>query len=328
MNFKFLIILSFLISQSAFAVRLKDMANIRGVRSNQLVGYGVVVGLKGTGDSGAKFTSNSMKRMLQKLGVNLGNDEIESKNVAAVLITATLPPFARAGNPVDVSVQSIGEASSLKGGTLIQSPLRAADGNVYAVAQGSLLVGGDHSTSGRVPNGGIIERDFAQDFSNRKMFRITLHNPDFTTAIRVVRKINLDLGGKYASAKDSATVDVVVPATYEGNAVELLALVESLDISPDLHAKVVVNEKTGTVVIGDRVKISTVAISHGDLTLEVGGNAKKGERGKHMILLKEGTSVGKIVNALNTLGVKPKELITILQTIKAAGALQADIEIL
>ncbi|MFK8138318.1 MAG: flagellar basal body P-ring protein FlgI [Bdellovibrionales bacterium] len=312
--------------ESVNAARLKDMANVRGVRDNQLVGYGLIIGLKGTGDGKNEFTSKSMQRMLATLGVTA--EDVESSNVAAVVMTATLPPFARAGNRLDVQVNSVGDASSLKGGTLVQSPLRAANGKIFAVAQGNVLIGGDHTTAGRVPNGAIIEKDLAEDFSNRKMFRITLHNPDFTTAMRVVRKINGDLGGKYASAKDSATVDLVVPGAYEGNAIELLSLVESLEVSPDLQAKVVINEKTGTVVIGEYVKINKVAISHGDLTLDVGGKKKKGEKSKRMFLMDKGVSVGEIVKAMNQLGVDPQELITILQTIKAAGALQAELEVL
>lgn len=315
-----------LLFSDLYGARLKDIASIRGVRENQLVGYGIIVGLKGTGDGKTDYTSKSLQRMLQTLGVS--SVEATSKNIAAVLITAKLPAFARAGNPLDVQVSSIGDASSLKGGVLVQSPLRAANGQIYAVAQGNVLVGGDHPTSARVPNGAIIEKDFAEDFSSRKMFRITLHNPDFTTSMRTVRTVNNDLGGKYASAKDSATIDVVVPATYEGNAVELLSLVESLEISPDLQAKVIVNEKTGTVVIGEKVKISKVAISHGDLSLDIGGKKKKGAKTRNVIMMDKGANVGEIVEAMNALGVKPKELITILQTIKAAGALQADLEIL
>ena len=314
-----------LIALDAYSVRLKDMASIRGVRENQLVGYGIVVGLKGSGDGKTDYTSKSLQRMLQTLGVSTA--DATSKNVAAVLITASLPPFARAGNPMDIQVSSIGDATSLEGGVLVQSPLRAANGNIYAVAQGNILIGGDHKTAGRIPNGAIIEKDFAEDFSSRKMFRVTLHNPDFTTAMRVVRRINGDLGGKYASAKDSATVDIVVPATYEGNAVELLSLVESLEISPDLIAKVIVNEKTGTVVIGEKVRISKVAISHGDISLDVGDKKNKG-RSPRTVLMDKGASVGDIVDAMNALGVEPKELITILQSIKAAGALQAELEIL
>lgn len=320
-------------SLSARAARLKDIANVRGVRTNQLVGYGLVIGLNGTGDSKAEFTNNSMTRMLDRLGMKLTQKDIASKNVAAVIVTAELPPFARAGNKLDITVSSIGDASSLKGGMLVQTPLRAADQQTYAVAQGSLLVGfsgtGVHETVARLPNGAMIERDLGGDFAGRNMFRLTLNNPDFTTAARVAKKINMELSGKYASALDAGTVDVISPPSYEGKGVDLLALIETLDVSPDNRAKVVVNEKTGTVVIGSGVKISKVAISHGDLALKVGGEgAGKKSDGDKVVLLDESANVGDIVKAINRLGVSPKDLITILQSIKAAGALQADLEIL
>lgn len=319
---------------SAQAARVKDIANVRGVRDNQLVGYGIVVGLKGTGDSKNEFTNKSVARMLDKLGVKLEDKDVASKNVAAVLITANLPPFARAGNKIDLTVSAIGDASSLAGGTLVQAPLRAADSQIYAVAQGNMLIGSGadgFTTSGRIPNGAIIERDVAEDFTQRKMFRLTLHNPDFTTAARLAKRINLDLAGKFATAKDAGTIDVVVPFSYEGKGVELLAAIESLDITPDARAKVIVNEKTGTVVIGDSVRISRVAISHGDLSVRVDGMGKgkgKDQSGDRVAVLDTGTSVGDLVKALNTLGVSPKDLITILQNIKAAGALQGELEIL
>jgi flagellar P-ring protein FlgI len=318
---------------SARAARLKDIANVRGVRTNQLVGYGIVIGLNGTGDSKAEFTNNSMVRMLDRLGMKLNQKDIASKNVAAVIVTAELPAFARAGNKLDVTISSIGDASSLKGGMLVQTPLRAADQQTYAVAQGSVLVGfsgtGVHETVARMPNGAMIERDLGGDFAARNMFRLTLSNPDFTTAARIGKKINLELGGKYATALDSGTVDVISPPSYEGKAVDLLALIETLDISPDTKAKVVVNEKTGTVVIGSGVKISKVAISHGDLSLKVGGeSSSKKSDGDKLVVFDEAVNVGDIVKAINRLGVTPKDLITILQSIKAAGALQADLEIL
>ena len=324
----------FLAGALAQAARIKDIANVRGVRDNQLIGYSIVVGLKGTGDSKNEFTNKSMFRLFDKVGMKLEEKEVASKNVAAVLITATLPPFGRAGNRIDISVNSIGDASSLAGGTLVQSPLRAADQQVYAVGQGAILIGSGadvHPTVGRLPNGAIIERDVGEDFTNKKMFRLTLHNPDFTTAARLAKRINLDLSGKYASAKDAGTVDIVVPSSYEGRAVEMLATIENLDVTPDIRARVVVNEKTGTVVIGDHVKISRVAISHGDLTVKVEGTAKsksKDQSGERVAVLDTGTSVGDLVKALNTFGVSPKDLITILQNLKAAGALQAELEIL
>lgn len=317
---------------SAHAARVKDIANVRGVRDNQLIGYGIVVGLKGTGDSKSEFTNKSVGRMLDKLGIKLEEKDVASKNVAAVIVTATLPPFARAGNKLDLTVSSIGDASSLAGGTLLQSPLRAADQQIYAVAQGSLLVGSGADvfpTVARLPNGAIIERDVAEDFTSRKMFRLTLHNPDFTTSARLAKKINLDLSGKYATAKDAGTIDIVVPFAYEGRAVELLASIESLDVTPDARARVIVNEKTGTVVIGENVRISKVAISHGDLTVKVEGTSKgKSKDQDRVAVLDTGTSVGDLVKAMNSLGVSPKDLITILQNIKAAGALQGELEIL
>lgn len=321
----------------AEAARVKDIANVRGVRDNQLIGYGIVVGLKGTGDSKNEFTNKSVARMFDKLGIKLEDKEVASKNVAAVIITSTLPPFARAGNKIDVTVNSIGDATSLSGGTLIQTPLRAADQQTYAVAQGGLLVGtgnDSHATVGRVPNGAMIERDVAEDFTSRKMFRLTLHNPDFTTSARLAKKINLDLAGKYATAKDAGTVDIVVPFAFEGRAVELLASIESLEVTPDARARVIVNEKTGTVVIGENVRISRVAISHGDLTVKVdggkstGGAKSKDQGGDKVAVLDTGTNVGDLVKAMNSLGVSPKDLITILQNIKAAGALQGELEIL
>lgn len=331
--FGFLILIAlFVIAtlESANAARLKDIANIRGVRENQLVGYGIVVGLKGTGDGKNEFMSKSMVRMLDKLGMKLDSPDFASKNVAAVIVTATMPAFGKAGNPIDVTVSAIGEASSLQGGTLLQAPLRAANEQVYAVGQGNIVIGGDgkdsHLTSGRIPNGAIIERDMTADFASRKMYRLTLINPDFTTAARSILTINKELGGHYASAKDAGTIDIITPFAYENRGVELLATIESIDINPDQKARVVVNEKTGTIVIGDKVKISKVAISHGSLSVKV-GDGKKGSEEK-VAILESGVSVGDLVQALNKLGVSPKDLITILQSIKSAGALHGELEVL
>lgn len=326
------LLLAVLAASNAQAARLKDIANIRGVRSNQLVGYGVVVGLNGTGDSKSEFTNKSIERMLDRLGVKVQGKEVSSKSVAAVIVTANLPPFARSGNKLDVTVSTLGDASSLKGGTLVQTPLRAADQQVYAVAQGGLVVGfsgqGVHETGARLPNGAMIERDIGQEFASRKMFRLTLHNPDFTTAARVVKVINKELAGKYSTALDSGTIDVVSPPPFEGKGVELLAMIESLDINPDQPARVVVNEKTGTVVIGQGVKVSRVAIAHGDLTVKVGAETASKKDGDRLMMMEESVNVGDIVKAMNKLGVTPKDLITILQSIKAAGALHGDLEIL
>lgn len=326
----FAILFSAIFSEAA---RLKDIASIRGVRENQLIGYGLVVGLKGTGDSQSEFTSKSFARLIGKLGVKLEKTDLQSKNVAAVIVTATLPAFAKAGNPLDITVSSIGDAASLVGGTLLQAPLRAANDEVFAVGQGSISITGDgkdmHTTSGRIPNGAIIERDIQADFASKKMYRMTLHNPDFTTAARTVLTINKELGGYYASAKDAGTIDIITPPAYENKGVELMATVETIEINPDQRARVLINEKTGTIVIGEKVKISRVGLSHGNLTLKVteDKNKKVGSReGDKVTVLDTGANVGDLVQALNKLGVSPKDLISILQAVKAAGALHGELE--
>lgn len=317
--------------EGAQAARLKDIASVRGVRENQLVGYGIVVGLKGTGDGKNEFMSKSVVRMFDKLGMKLDSPEFASKNAAAVILTATMPAFGKAGNPIDITVSAIGDASSLQGGTLLQAPLRAADEQVYAVAQGNIIIGGDgkdsHTTSGKIPNGAIIERDMTADFSSRKMYRLTLINPDFTTAARSILTINKELGGHYATAKDAGTIDIITPFAYENRGVELLATIEAIEINPDMKARVVVNEKTGTIVIGDKVKISRVAISHGAISVKV-GDGKKGTPDEKIAVLDSGVSVGELVQSLNKLGISPKDLITILQSIKSAGALHGELEVL
>ena len=322
-------------SSVSFAARLKDISSIRGVRENQLIGYGIIVGLKGTGDGKAEFTSKSTARMLDKLGVKLDTQAVESKNVAAVIVTATLPPFGKAGNPMDITVNALGDASSLEGGTLLQTPLRAANEQIYAVAQGSVIIGGDgknaFTTVARIPNGAIIEKDVGADFSSRKMYRLTLHNPDFITAARTILTINRELGGQYATAKDAGTIDIVTPFAYEGRGVELLATIEAIEINPDSKARVIVNERTGTVIIGDKVKVSKVAIAHGNLSVKVtgkDGKASKDAADEKVMVLDSGVSVGDLVQALNKLGVTPKDLISILQSIKAAGALHGELEVL
>lgn len=316
--------------EAAHAARLKDIASIRGVRENQLIGYGIVVGLKGTGDSKSEATTKSMVRMLDKLGVKLDNPNYESKNVAAVILTATMPAFGKAGNAIDVTVSAIGDSQSLQGGTLLQTPLRAANEQVFAVAQGSVVLTGDGkdviATTGRVPNGAMIEKDMTADFATRKMYRLSLTNPDFTTAARTILTINKELGGHYASAKDPGTIDIVTPFAYENRGVELLATIEAIEVNPDMKARVVINERSGTIVIGERVKISKVAISHGTLSVKVGDGKKVSD--EKVAIIDSGVSVGDLVQSLNRLGVSPKDLITILQSIKAAGALHGELEIL
>lgn len=319
----------------AQAARLKDIVTVKGVRENILIGYGIVAGLRGSGDSSADVTSQSLTRFLGKLGIELqGNAAVKSKNAAAVIVTAKLPPFARVGNPIDVTVSSIGDAASLEGGTLLVTPLRAGDQNVYAVAQGTVSIGSiadgttkNFPTVGRVVNGATIEKDLDMNFAGKKSFRLALHNPDFTTSARIAATINGELGGKFASARDSATIDVVVPFNYDGKSVELLATLENITVNVDSRAKVVLNERTGTIVMGDRITISPVAISHGDLAIEVKG-APKGTRPERVADLRGATNVSDLVKALNALGVQPKDLTAIFQTLKQLGALQADLEIM
>jgi len=315
------------------AARLKDIASVKGVRENILIGYGVVVGLKGTGDSGTDVTGQSLNRLFGKLGLDVQqNAAIKSKNAAAVIVTAKLPPFSRSGNKLDVTVSSIGDSASLEGGMLLVTPLRAGDQNVYAVAQGPVSIGAvaDGSTKnfptvGRVVSGATIEKDVETNFAGKKSFRLSLHNPDFTTAARVSATVNGELGGKYATARDSGTIDIVVPFNYEGNSVELLAVLENMSVNVDGKAKVVLNERTGTVVMGDRVTLSPVAISHGDLTIKVAGAAGKGAS---IVELKSAANVSDLVKSLNALGVQPRDLTAIFQTLRETGALQAELEIL
>ncbi len=331
---KFFICLALLLASTdpALAARLKDVATVKGVRENILIGYGIVVGLHGTGDSSVDVTGQSLSRLFGKLGLDIQNNAaVKSKNAAAVIVTAKLPPFARVGNKIDITVSSIGDAPSLEGGTLLVTPLRAGDQSVYAVAQGAVTIGSiaDGSTKnfptvGRVVSGATIEKDVDTNFSSKKNFRLALHNPDFTTAARVAALINADLGGKFASARDSGTIDVVVPFNYDGNSVELLATLENIQVNVDTQAKVVLNERTGTVVMGDRISLTPVAIAHGDLTVEVKDSKSKTGR----IAELKSANVSDLVKALNALGVQPKDLTAIFQTLKEVGALQAELEIM
>lgn len=314
--------------------RLKEIAEVKGVRENILIGYGIIVGLKGTGDSSTDVTGQSLTRLFGKLGLDVQqNAAVKSKNAAAVIVTAKLPPFARVGNQIDVTVSSIGDSASLEGGILLVTPLRAGDQNVYAVAQGPVSIGSiadgtskNFPTVGRVVAGATIEKDLDVNFATKKNFRLSLHNPDFTTAARVATLINGELGGKFANARDSGTIDVVVPFNYEGNSVELLAAIENIRVNVETRSKVVLNERTGTVVMGEHISISPVAIAHGDLSIEVQG-AAKGARPDKLINL-PGSNVSDLVKALNALGVSPKDLTSIFQTLREVGALQADLEIM
>jgi flagellar P-ring protein precursor FlgI len=360
--------LSFLIALMAFAspvvakVRVKDIANLKGVRQNQLIGYGLVVGLQGTGDgSSSIFTMQSLATMLNNLGIGIDPTKINVKNVAGVIVTAYLPPFARMGSKAEVLVSSLGDAKSLKGGTLLLTPLKGADGQVYAVAQGPITIGGfseeaggassqkNHPTVGKVPGGATIERELNFDFSLVQDLTYSLNTPDFTTANRVVRAMNKHLKGDYASARDSGTIEVQIPEQFASSVVNMVAEIESLKISPDVSAKVIVNERTGTVVVGQDVRISTVAIAHGSLTISVQPNYEVSqpealsegetvvianptivtEEGENKLaIVPKGTSIGDLVKALNALGVTPRDLIAVFQAIQASGALQAELEII
>ena len=352
------------ITVQAHAVRIKDIADIKGVRENQLVGYGLVVGLNGTGDSDdAIFTIQSFVSMLERMGVTVQPEDIEIDNVAAVMVTADLPAFARTGSRIDVLVSSIGDAADLQGGTLLFTPMKAADGQVYAIAQGPISTGGfvagtrsgsgvqkNFPTVGRVVNGALIEKEIDTNFNQKSLLTLTLHKADFTTASRVAQAINIAFYKQIARTHDAGTIEVQVPGKYKGNIVSLVTMIERLGVTPDTVSKIVINERTGTVIMGENVRISTIAIAHGNLSIEVkedlnvsqplpfsrGGqtvvtpeSAVQVQEGNNPIFLVEsGVSIGEVVKALNALGVSPRDLIAIFQALKAAGALQAELEII
>lgn len=345
------------------AVRIKDLVDIRGVRDNQLVGYGLVVGLDGTGDGKKSlFTIQSMVSMLEKMGITVKASDIAVSNVAAVMVTAKLPPFAKAGRRIDVLVNSIGDAKNLQGGTLLMTPLKAANGHVYAVAQGPVNTGGfsaqgdagsvqkNFPTVGRVIDGALVEREVDLHLNSRRSLTLSLRQPDFTTVTRMTEAINGLFYDRVADAQDAGTVEVKVPMAYLGNIVGLVAMIEKLEVQPDLTARVIINERTGTVVMGENVRISTIAIAHGNLSIVIkespyvsqplpfskGGetvvtpdtDVSVAEGENQLVILPTGTSIGEVVNALNALGVSPRDLIAIFQAIKAAGALQAELEVI
>ena len=345
--------------------RIKDIASFEGVRENMLVGYGLVVGLNGTGDSlgDGHFTKQSLMAMLERLGVKPTQNGLDSKNVAAVMVTATLQAFARQGSKIDVTVSALGDSKSLLGGTLLVTPLLGADGEVYAVSQGQVAVGGFTAggqgetvtkgvpTSARIANGAIVEREIKFDLSSLKKVHISLRNPDFTTARRMAQAVNAFLGTNVARPKDPGTLVVEIPNDYEGNVVGLITDIEQLRIEPDQLARIIIDEQSGTIVMGDNVKISTVAIAQGSLTIRVtetpqvsqpGPFAEVGETetvartdvqvdedgDKKMTVVNSGVTLQDLVNGLNSLGIGPRDLITILQAVKASGALQAEISVM
>ena len=342
--------------------RLRDVARLQGVRGNQLAGYGLVVGLDGTGDKDqTKFTTQSLANMLVRAGLTVNPALIKVKNVAAVIVTAELPPFGRAGSRVDITVSSTGDAKSLAGGTLLLTPLYGPDSQAYAVAQGPLLVGGfsaaaggasvtkNHPTVGRIPDGGIIEREVGGNFNARTTLRYSLLEEDFTTAMRVVHAINEELGDKLAQPIDSRTVELQIPKEFQGRAVELVARLENLNVQLQPKARVVVNERTGTVILGSDVRIGAVSIVQGGLSIMVSATPlvsqpapfSKGktvtatqsdvtavEEKPKTVSVEAGVSVGKLAEMLNSMGVGPRDMIAILQAIKEAGALQAELRVL
>jgi flagellar P-ring protein precursor FlgI len=355
----FMIILN---AQPLLAVRVKDLVEIQGVRENKLTGYGLIVGLNGTGDkTGSQFTIRSLANMLRNMGIQVNPDLLKVKNVAAVMVTASLPPFAKSTQKLDCTVSSVGDASSLSGGTLISAPLFGPDGKVYALAQGAISVGGfavsgssgtsvtkNIPTVGMITGGAVVERSL--DVNLGSQMTLVMDNPDFTTTHRLVSSINEKLGTSTAHASDLSTVQVDVPDSYRDRIVDFVSLIENVDVVPDNRARVIVNERTGTVVIGSDVKIASVAIAHGNLSIQIteqsqvsqplpfsrtgqtavvpqtGIDVKEG--GKRLVMLPKGATVGDLVAAVNAIGVSPRDLVVILQCIKRAGALYADLEVI
>ncbi|MBL3597477.1 flagellar basal body P-ring protein FlgI [Rhodovulum sulfidophilum] len=357
-----LLIAVLLVAFPAFAtpIRIKDLVEFDGVRGNDLVGYGLVVGLNGTGDGirNAPFTEEIMSNILERLGVNVTGEQFRPKNVAAVLVTASLPPFARSGSQIDVTVSAIGDAKSLLGGTLVMTPLNAADGQIYAVSQGTVIAGGASAegdgarvvegvpTSGVIPSGARVEREIDFDFSSLRRLRLALRNPDFTTAGRIEAAINNDYGRGVARMLDSGTVMLDIAATRASSPAHALQRIEGIMVEPQQKARVVVDQRSGTIVMGEDVRISRVAVSQGNLTLRVQEEplviqpnpfaqgqtvvvprtraAIEEEPGTGLAEINEGTSLSEVVAGLNALGVSPRDMIDILKSIKAAGALHAD----
>jgi len=351
-----------LLPQFASGARIKDIAAFDGVRENQLIGYGIVVGLNGSGDSDqTKFPVQSLVAALERMGVTVNRNELTVKNIAAVMVTAQLPPFAKQGNRLDVLVSSVGDSKSLAGGTLMMAPLKGADGQVYAVAQGAILTnsfsyGGqassamkNHPTAGTIPGGALIERELPNVLADKTSLKLNLHQSDFTTAARVAGVINNRFNMEVATLTDPGSVQIAIPDQYRNRIIEFVAQLERLEVNPDITARVVMNERTGTIVMGENVRISSVAVSHGNLTvivketpqvsqpraLATGSTVvvprtelKVAEEKVNLSLLREGANLGEVVRGLNTLGVTPRDLLGIMQAIKAAGALNADLSVM
>jgi flagellar P-ring protein FlgI len=350
--------------QAAAMSRIKDLAAVEGVRENQLVGYGLVVGLNGTGDTlnNSPFTRQSAQAMLERLGLNTRGANMRTANMAAVIVTANLAPFGTQGTRIDVTVSSLGDAKSLQGGTLLVTPLLGADGEVYAVAQGAVAIsgftaGGDAAsvtrgvpTVGRIANGALIEREIEFQLNRQRGLRLALRNPDFTTARRMAAVINDFIGESTAEPVDPSTVTVQIPKGYKGNMIQLLTEIEQLRVEPDQRARIVIDERSGVIVMGRDVRVSNVAVAQGNLTVTIseqpqvsqpaplsggqtavvprtGVKVDTGDQSR-LAIVREGVTLREVVDGLNALGIGPRDLITILQAIKAAGALQAEIELM
>ncbi len=346
----------------AQATRLKDIASVKGVRNNQLIGYGIVVGLNGTGDgNNASFTTEGLVNIMKNMGVKIDREKLKVKNVASVMVTANLPPFVKIGQTIDVTLSSLGDASSLQGGTLLITQLKGLDNQVYAIAQGAVSIGGfeitgvadegrqkNHLTVARIPGGATVEREVPVSFADKESITLSLDSPDFTTITRMIKEINAFLNGTYAEAVDGATVNIALPENYKNQKIAFLAAIENLEVVPDAPAKVVLDERTGTVVMGENVRIKRLALSHGNLSLQIvpqpqiqtaspsqesaetttGRSFPTPNRGDRLVTLEEGATLGEVVRALNSVGVAPRDLIAIFQSIKASGALQAELEII
>ena len=358
-------LIALMLTFEAFAspARIKDIVDIEGIRENQLIGYGLVVGLNGTGDglNNSPFTRQSLQAMLERLGVNTRGETLRTKNVAAVMITANLPPFATQGSRIDISVSALGDAGSLQGGTLLVTPLLGADGEVYAIAQGPVLINGFKAqgdgatiisgvpTTGRISSGALIERETSFRLGDQTSLRLALRNPDLTTARRIALAINDFIGTPTAIPEDPATVRVTLPRDFNGNIVDLLTDVEQLVVQTDLTAKIVIDENSGIIVMGKDVRVSTVAVAQSNLTVTIAespivsqpNQLSLGETvvlprtdlnvdiaGSNLALVRESVTLQELVDGLNALGISPRDLIAILQSIKAAGALQAEVEVM
>jgi flagellar P-ring protein precursor FlgI len=387
-----LLLLAVVLVSTAEAARIKDIAGIGGIRDNQLIGYGLVVGLAGTGDDVRNgFTRDTLSNLLTRQGLSTRDRVLTSKNIAAVMVTAQLPPFAKIGSKLDVTVSSLGDAKSLLGGTLLMTPLRGADGEIYAVAQGAVTIGGftaagasgssvskNHATAGTIANGALIEKELKYDLAGIQRISINLFQPDFTTATRLAASINGKVSAVEARTVDSGSIVVEMKQGARGELASIVSQIENIEVTVDAPAVVVLNEKTGTVVMGENVRISTVAVAHGNLSIQIReeqevsqplpfapaatgrsemaatrnerADARRGggtmmapggqtvvtpqsevgvtEEKKKLLVVPRGVTIQEVVQGLNAMGVSPRDLITILQSIKAAGALQADLKIM